>query len=406
MMEGEIKLNDKPAYVLNYKKEYRDVKASYLKRIRWAVTLFYFSMGLCFATWASRIPDIRTFMGLTEADLGTLLFSIPFGQMFIMPFSGKLVAKYGSHRTVVVGILLYVLALIGLGLSTEQWHLMVALFFFGMFSNITNISVNTQGIYTEGLFRRAIMSSFHGAWSTAGFTGAMIGLAMMAFKLKPLTHFVIVAGIIIIIISLNYKYLVRAKPIQAPAKKKKIFSRPDPMLLWLGVMAFCCMVSEGIMFDWSGVYFKDVVEAPESLVVLGYASFMVMMALGRFFGDKVIQRIGRRRVLIISGCMISAGLYMAVLLPYLVTSTIAFMVVGLGVSTIVPTIYGIAGRTPNVAPSIALQTVSSVSFLGFMLGPPVIGYVAHATSLRISFAIIAVFGFGIALLVSRIKAIG
>src|SRR5690606_21212576 len=156
-------------------------------RIRWAVTLFYFSMGLCFATWASRIPDIRTFMGLTEADLGTLLFSIPFGQMFIMPFSGKLVAKYGSHRTVVVGILLYVLALIGLGLSTEQWHLMVALFFFGMFSNITNISVNTQGIYTEGLFRRAIMSSFHGAWSTAGFTGAMIGLAMMAFKLKPLT---------------------------------------------------------------------------------------------------------------------------------------------------------------------------------------------------------------------------
>lgn len=249
------------------------------------------------------------------------------------------------------------------------------------------------------------MSSFHGAWSTAGFTGALIGLGMLAFKLTPKAHFLIIAGVLFIIIGFNFKYLIKAKKIELPKRKNKVFSKPDPLLLWLGAMSFCCMVSEGIMFDWSGVYFKDVVQAPGSLVVLGYASFMIMMALGRFFGDYVIRRVGRRRVLIISGCMISIGLFTAVLLPDIVTATLAFMMVGLGVSTIVPTIYGIAGRVPNVPPSIALQTVSSVSFLGFMLGPPVIGYIAHATSLRISFAIIGIFGFGIALLVSRIKAI-
>ena len=108
MLEGEVKITDKPTGALAYKKAYKDVKASYLNRIRWAVTLFYFAMGLNFATWASRIPDIRTSLNLSEADLGTVLFAIPFGQLMIMPFSGKLAARYGSHRTVILGLTCYV----------------------------------------------------------------------------------------------------------------------------------------------------------------------------------------------------------------------------------------------------------------------------------------------------------
>jgi MFS family permease len=404
-MKGEVNFKDNSRGAgIHYRNAYRNTKQSYLNRIRWAVGLFYFSMGLCFATWASRIPDIKTALGLSEADLGTMLFAIPLGQLCIMPFSGRLATRYGSHRTAVLGLSLYVLSLVFIGAGSQKWHLLTALFFFGVFSNLTNISINTQGIYTEGLFRRPIMSAFHGAWSIAGFTGALTGLGMTALNLNPLTHFIIIAAALWVVILLNYKYLVKAK--QPPAlPKKKLFAKPDTVLLWLGAMSFCCMLSEGIMFDWSGVYFKDVVHAPESLVVLGYASFMLMMATGRFFGDRFINRLGRKRVLQISGCMISAGLLSAVLLPYLATATIAFMIVGLGVSTVVPVIYSIAGRRPDIPPGIALQTVSSVSFLGFMVGPPVIGYVAHATSLRISFAIIAVFGVGIALLVTKVKAI-
>lgn len=405
MMEGEVKITDGRSGALTYRKAYKDAKASYLNRIRWAVTLFYFSMGLNFATWASRIPDIKNSLGLTEGDLGTILFSIPVGQLCMMPFSGKLVLKYGSHRTVILGLSLYVSALIMLGFAQEKWQLMFILFFFGICSNLTNISVNTQGIYTEGLFRRAVMSSFHGAWSTAGFTGALIGIAMKGLSLQPMIHFILVGVFIWSVIFFNYKYLVKVKNAPQLKQKKKLFSKPDTVLLWLGAMSFCCMLSEGIMFDWSGVYFSDVVQAEGALSVLGYASFMAMMAIGRFTGDRVIRRLGRKRVLIVSGCLISVGLYSAVLLPYIFTATIAFMMVGLGVSTIVPTVYSIAGRRPGISPSIALQTVSSVSFLGFMLGPPVIGHVAHATSLRISFAIIGIFGFAIAFLVLRIKAI-
>ena len=163
------------------------------------------------------------------------------------------------------------------------------------------------------------------------------------------------------------------------------------------------MLSEGIMFDWSGVYFKDVVKAPEQLVVLGYTSFMLMMATGRFLGDRVIQKFGRRKILQISGCLISIGLFSAVLLPYIATAALAFMLVGIGVSTIVPTVYSLAGRTKDIPPGIALTMVSSVSFLGFMLGPPGIGYIAEAWGLRASFAIIGIFGFIIAIMVSRIK---
>jgi MFS family permease len=165
------------------------------------------------------------------------------------------------------------------------------------------------------------------------------------------------------------------------------------------------MASEGAMFDWSGIYFKDVVHAPPSLVVLGYTSFMIMMSLGRFVADHFVTRIGRKRLMQICGVMISTGLFTAVIFPYLVPSTLAFMLVGLGVSSMVPSVYSAAGRHSKVPTGIALATVSSVSFLGFLMGPPLIGYISQAFGLRYSFAVIGVFGLGITLLVSRVKAL-
>ncbi|WP_294824032.1 MFS transporter [uncultured Flavobacterium sp.] len=402
-MEQELVVADQPSKRL--RKAYKDVKASYLKRVRWAVTLFYFAMGLNFATWVSRIPDIQASLGLSEGDLGTLLFAIPLGQLCIMPFSGRLAVRFGSHRTVVLGLSFYVCGLVGLGFAREQWQLSAALFFFGIFSNLTNISVNTQGIYTEGLFRRAVMSSFHGAWSLAGFTGALIGIGMKSLHADPYLHFIVVAVLIWTVVFFNYRYLVKVKSPVKTKEKRSLFNKPDSVLVWLGIMSFCCMLSEGIMFDWSGVYFRKVVGAEGALGGLGYASFMAFMAIGRFSGDIVIAKVGRKRMLQIAGCMVSVGLYGAVAFPYLIPATLSFMLVGLGVSTIIPIIFSVAGSRPNIPPSIALQTVSSVSFLGFMLGPPVIGHVAEATSLRTSFAIVGIFGIGIAFLASRVKGI-
>jgi MFS family permease len=376
------------------------------KRIRMAVALVYFCMGLCFASWASRIPDIKTALHLNDGMFGSILFALPVGQFLMMPFSGKLVTRFGSRQVLLFALPLYTICLNNIGYVREGWQLAIALFLFGLAGNLCNISINTQGVATERLYDRPIMASFHGGWSLAGFTGALIGLIMINLKVAPKWHFISVILIVWIILSINYPFL--NKGILGAKKgdpKRKFFGRPDSVLLQLGIIGFCSMASEGAMFDWSGVYFKDVVKAPASLVILGYTSFMIMMATGRFVADYVISRIGRKKLLQISGVMISAGLFTSVLFPYLIPCTLAFMLVGLGVSSIVPTVYSAAGRHTKVPAGIALATVSSVSFLGFLMGPPLIGHISQVAGLRYSFAVIGIFGTGIALLVSRIKAL-
>jgi MFS family permease len=165
------------------------------------------------------------------------------------------------------------------------------------------------------------------------------------------------------------------------------------------------MSAEGAMFDWSGIYFKDIVNAPASLVVLGYASFMIMMALGRFAGDTIITKIGRKRTIQYSGLTVFAGMSISVLFPYLIPATLGFMLVGLGVSSIVPTVYSAAGKNNKVSPSMALAMVASVSYFGFLMGPPLIGYVSEMLNLRYSYAIIGCFGLLVGLLAAKIKAL-
>jgi MFS family permease len=376
------------------------------KRIRLAVALTYFCMGLCFASWASRIPDIKTALGLNAAMLGSILFALPVGQFLMMPFSGKLVTRFGSSRVILFALPLYTICLSNIGLVSKGWQLALALFLFGLAGNMCNISINTQGVMAERLYQRPIMASFHGGWSLAGFTGALIGLVMINLHIRPYFHFLTVISIVWVILWINHPFLVKGKPgFSKDEPKRKFFSKPDAILLQLGIIGFCSMASEGAMFDWSGVYFKDVVKAPPSLVILGYTSFMIMMATGRFVADYMITKIGRKRLLQICGVMISTGLFTAVLFPYLVSCTMSFMLVGLGVSSIVPTVYSVAGKHGKIPPGIALATVSSVSFLGFLMGPPLIGYIAQAAGLRYSFAVIGIFGLGISLLVSRITAL-
>ncbi len=363
-------------------------------------------MGLCFASWASRIPDIKTALHLGDAAFGTILFALPVGQFLMMPFSGRLVTRFGSSKVILFAFPAYALCLTNLGLANRGWQLAIGLFLFGICGNMCNISVNTQGVAAERLYGRPIMSALHGGWSIAGFMGALLGLAMINLKVPPYLHFWIVVGTALVIVLLNRRMLAPGKPgPTVAAARRSIFSIPEGALLQLGLIAFCSMASEGAMFDWSGIYFKDVVKAPASLVVLGYTSFMIMMAAGRFIADGMVVRFGRKRVLQASGILVSSGLFFSVFFPYIVTSTIAFMMVGLGVSSIVPSVYSAAGKQSKVAPGIALATVASVGFLGFLMGPPLIGYVSAAVGLRSSFAVIGICGICITLLISKTETV-
>lgn len=374
-------------------------------QIRIAVSAFFFCQGISFASWASRIPDIKYNLQLTDAALGSLLLLLPAGQLSAMPFSGKLVTHFGSKKIMRIFLVLYVLALTNIGYASSAWQLGLGLYLFGVFGNMANISVNTQAIGAEKMYGRTIMTSFHGTWSAAGLTGALIGMLMMSLGVTPHVHFWIVAGFVICTVMIAQNYLAPGRSASATAVKRRFFSLPNKALAQLGIIGFCSMASEGAMFDWSGVYFKQVVHAPNSFVLLGYLGFMATMATGRFLGGNLLARYGRKKVLRFSGIMISIGLLISVLFPYLATASLGFIIVGLGVSSIVPMVYSSAGKIPHVSPGIALASVSSISYLGFLMGPPLIGYIAELASLRWSFAVIALAGFTIALLVSKLKVL-
>lgn len=374
------------------------------EQVRVAVSVFFFCQGLSFASWASRIPDIKNELQLSEAGLGSILLALPAGQLLTMPFSGRAVTRFGSKYVLRIAIIGYVVSLTNIGLVQAPWQLALALFSFGICGNLCNISVNTQALHAERLYERPIMSGFHGIWSTAGFSGAMIGALMMRLELSPWYHFLIIAGLVAMAALSFQKYLLLTPTSKAASSFKKI-SRPHGSLLLLGAIAFCCLSAEGCMFDWSGVYFRDVVMAEGSLVSLGYASFMIMMATGRFTGDRLARRFGRKRMVQLSGLLIFGGMMFAVLFPAILTATIGFMIVGLGVSSIIPLMYSTAGKVKEVASGIAIATVSGVGFFGFLMGPPLIGYIAELAGLPVSFAMIAVLGIVISLLINRVKEI-
>ncbi|MDF2517042.1 MAG: transporter [Sphingobacterium sp.] len=359
-------------------------------RIRIAVSLFFFCQGIAFASWASRIPVIKERLHLSEGQLGTILLMLPVGQLATMALSGKLVTKYGSAKVLRIVPIAYALVLCAIAFAQNAWQLGAILFLFGVTGNMCNISVNTQGVATEQIYKKSIMTSFHGAWSIAGFTGALVGLLTMNLGLDTLPHFLIILAFVTGNTLINQRYLVPGK---SPQKEKRsFFSKPEGSLLQLGIIGFFSMATEGAMFDWSGVYFKEIVHAPEKFVVMGYASFMIMMAIGRFVGDGVIRKLGRKRTLQYSGLLMFVGMMTSVVFPQFIVCTLAFMLVGIGVACNVPSIYSIAGQNKNVPSGVALAMVSSISYLGFLMGPPLIGYIAEVLSLRYSYGVFACFG--------------
>ncbi|WP_412467228.1 MFS transporter [Pedobacter sp. KLB.chiD] len=389
-----IKQEDKPA-----------LTQSSPKQVRLAISAFYFMQGVCFASWASRIPTFKASMGLNDAELGSILFALPAGQILTMFFSAKLTTHFGSKKMLRATAPLYAIALTFLALANTGWQLAAFLVLFGITGNLCNIALNTQGVAGENYYGKPIMSSFHGAWSIGNLTGALIALGLVNLKLGMYTHFWIIALISLTNVLFNAQKLLNYNKPDTVAEKTKFFTMPQGILVLLGVIAFCSMATEGTMFDWSAIYFEDVVKLPHNKAIIGYASFMFMMASGRFMGVYLIGKFGRKNLLQISGAIISIGMALAVIFPYLITAIFGFMLIGLGVSSIVPMVYSIAGNNRKVPAGKAITMVSSIGYFAFLFGPPLIGYVSQLSSLRYSFGIISVFGLLIIFLVAKIKEI-
>lgn len=359
------------------------------KYLRISVAAFFFVQGLSFAAWASRIPDIKNMLRLSEGALGTVLLALPIGLMASLPISGWLVTRFGSKKIVMIGAILYAATLSLIGFVTRTEQLVIVLFAFGLWSNLTNIAVNTQAVAVEKAYGRSIMASFHGIWSMAGFLSAMVGSYFISTKISPQIHFVLIALLAFGIIMTAYKHTVPDSN-KNDGESQPMFVKPDKQLLILGLIGFCSMVCEGAMFDWSGVYFHEAVHAPAAYTSLGYVAFMGTMTGGRFAADWLSNKYGKKRILQLSGILMGTGLAISVLFPYMITATIGFLLVGFGVSSVVPLVYSAAGKSKSMNAGMALAAVSSISFIGFLIGPPLIGIVAQFTDLRWSFAIVGV----------------
>lgn len=369
------------------------------KKNRLAVSAVFFAYGLTFASWASRIPTIQQNLDISDGVLGLVLFSLPAGLFFCLPFSGWIINHFGSKKVVVTAGLVYTGLLLLIGLSQNLMQLVAVLFAFGFFSNLLNIAVNTQAAGVENSYKKPIMASFHGMWSLAGFAGAAIGTLMMGYGVEPAYHFVLIFMLMLLIIFVSTKNMLDKDAGQSADGLK--FVMPDRPLLKLGVIAFCSLVCEGTMFDWSGVYFLKVVKAEPAWVGAGYTAFMISMAAGRFIADSVTHKIGVKRVLQLSGLLMVTGLLISVVFPYQIPAIMGFLLVGIGVSSVVPLAYSAASKSTTMPPSQALSTVTTIGFFGLLVGPPVIGLISGASDLRTAFAFLIIMG-GLMLVLSSI----
>jgi MFS family permease len=367
------------------------------EKIRFAILTFFFAQGLCMASWASRIDFKDVFAANYAFYWGLILFMIPVGKFVAIPLAGYLVSRLGSRTMVQVSILGYAISLLCVGLAHEVYLLGFLLFGFGVFWNLCDISFNTQGIEVERLYGKTIMATFHGGWSLGACTGALIGFVMIWLGVAPVWHYMLISAIILLIVLAGRKYLQEATlredeeslpnsgtasqvEVETPNVFRLLFRKPEILLLQLGLVGLFALIVESAMFDWSAVYFESVVNVPKSLQI-GFLVFMVMMAAGRFLTNYAYQLWGKKKVLQLAGSLICIGFFISALLGNtfdsmvmkVIINSLGFMLVGLGISCIVPTLYSFVGAKSKTPVSIALTILSSISFIGSLIAPLLIG---------------------------------
>lgn len=394
-------------------------------RIRYAVLSFFLAQGLCFSSWASRIPDVKAMFDVYDVFYwGLVLFLIPVGKFVAIPLAGFLVSRLGSRIMVQASVFGYALSLFLIGAVSSIYALGACLFFFGVFWNMCDISLNTQGIVIERLFGRTIMASFHGGWSLAACLGAVIGFFMIMAGVPPFIHFSVSALLILLIILCGRRYLqddrvrqfeeVEVKEEKGQKETPALLSfirKPELILIQFGLAGLFGLIVESAMFDWSGLYFESVLQVPKSLQI-GFLVFMVMMTVGRFLANWAYGRLGKQRVLQLAGAFIFIGFFVSALLGgvfdnmilKVVVNSLGFMLVGLGISCVVPTIYSLVGAKSHTPVGIALTILSSISFVGSLVAPVLIGAISKAFDLEYAYLVVGVLGLCLFLMTTYCKA--
>jgi MFS family permease len=362
-----------------------------------AVALVFFVNGFVYASWVPRLAQIRAGLDLSEGMLGLALLMVAIGAIVAMPVTGHLIARHGSRALTRVTLILVGIGLPLIGFADGFAMLCLTFLFYGAAAGVLDVSMNAQGIAVERAYRRPIMSSLHGMFSIGAMAGAGATGIVASQGIGIIAQFVAVGALTVLLGPLVARAML---PAQADAGGRgEGFVLPDRRLVALGVIAFCGLLGEGAMGDWSAVYLDQSLGADVEVAAVAFAVFSLTMALGRFSGDRIVGRLGGGAVVRGGGALAALGLGATLLIGRPEVAIVGFGLIGAGLSCIFPVALSAATRTPGMAAGTAIAGVCTIGYVGFLVGPPAIGGLAELVGLpaalgvvMLLFALIVVLG--------------
>ncbi|MGI5212756.1 MFS transporter [Plantactinospora sp. CA-290183] len=379
-----------------------------LRRARVALLAVFFVNGSLFGNWASRIPSVKEHVDVGTGGLGLALLGIAVGALVSKQISGQLVARLGSAPVTRVGVLLSCFALILPGLADNGVTLGLALVGFGAAMGILDVAMNAHGVTMEEKSGRPVLSFLHAAYSVGGLVGAVAGGWLAAERVSSATHFTLVA-VVTATAALAVSPWLLPSALDATARGGsgvRWVRVPRDKRLPLFLLAFaglCAMAGEGAIGDWSALYLRDDLGQSAQFASYGYAVYSITMAAGRLVGDRVVARWGGLRVAMCS--VVSAGAVFAVALASgnPVVALCGFGCLGIGLSVVMPVIFSTAGRLGGERTGPAITLVSSISGTGFLMGPPIIGFLAQVVGLPRALSAVSLLAVASAILMYAVK---
>ena len=368
-------------------------------RARAGVAAVFFLNGFGYGSWVPRIAEIRDKVGASEGQLGLALFMAAVGALIAMPLAGAAAHRYGSRAATALTVAGFGLSLPGLALAPDLVGLGLALFVVGAASGALDVSMNAQGVAVEKHHWRPIMSSLHGMFSLGGMAGAAATGLIAALGVPLLPHFAGIAALIVVIGVIAYRPMLPASAEEGAEGPG--FARPSLVILVPGIVALASLLSEGAIADWSAVYLSASLGAGTTTAAAAFAAFSMMMAAGRFTGDRLVARLGGDLVVRTGGALAALGLGLTLLIGQPVVAVVGFGLVGAGISCVFPVVLSSAARTPDLPPSAAIAAVCTVGYFGFLLGPPAIGGLAELIGLPGALGLVVLLCTLIAALGSR-----
>jgi MFS family permease len=375
------------------------------RQARAAVTAVFFLNGLIFGSWAARIPAVRDHVGLSDGELGIALACGAIGSIVAMPIAGGRAARLGSRRATrgALAFLCAITALVALAPSLPA--LCVLMFFYGAAMGSLDVTMNAHGVAVERTYGRAILASFHAAFSIGGLAGGALGALAAAAGLDVRAQLAIVAAVTAVV-GLTWSRRFLGADVDAIGHADPVFLRPPRRLLALGALAFACLLIEGASADWSGVYLRDELGTTAAVAALGFTAFSVTMTLGRIFGDRLVDRFGSTTVVRAGGSIAAVGFGLALLVAQPAAAIAGFACLGAGMSGVVPIVFRASGHVPGMAAGVGLAAVSSTGYLGFLVGPPTIGGLAELVGLPSALVVLVVLASAVALLAATTRIAG